>query len=228
MKMLELRHPYIEVQTARGVSCGGGQQFSESAMVRRCGCGIIAALDTLLYLSRWHMVGPVPYFRRFPAEGPVPFHVYTDCVKALSRRYFPMIPYRGINGLLLALGMQAFFHDQHMPFSARWCMISSRLWERIEEMLRQDLPVIMSVGPNLPLIWENHRVRFYVRTPEGRYLPAAAANAHYFTVIGMDETWLRISSWGNLYYLNRREFEDYVNHHSAGFVNNVVYIDKKN
>ena len=75
-------------------------------------------------------------------------------------------------------------------------------------------------------MWGKERASFYVRTPAG-YRPSTGARAHYITVTGMDESWLRISSWGRLYYLNRLEFEQYVKRHSAGFVSNILYIEKK-
>ena len=93
-------------------------------------------------------------------------------------------------------------------------------------MLRQDIPVIMSVGPNFPQIWGKRRVRFYVQSGPDGFTPAAGARQHYFTVTGMDENWLRISSWGRLYYLNRREFEEYVHQYSTGFASNILLVEK--
>ena len=63
--MIGLKHPYISVALSSGESFGGGQQFSKDAMIRRCGCGVIAAADALLYLSRWHSYGAVDYFAGF-------------------------------------------------------------------------------------------------------------------------------------------------------------------
>jgi len=225
--MTELKHPYISVDIHGRNSYGGGQQFSESAMIRRCGCGIIAATDLLLYLSRWHRFGASDYFAGLLAEPPLPFYAYTACLRRISKKYFPMIPYAGINGLMLMSGMERFFRDHGMPYTARWCFLSVPMWDRMSEMLRQDIPVIMSVGPNFPIIWGNRRVRFYIKTIDGAYIPAAGAKAHYFTVTGMDEDWLRISSWGRLYYLNRNEFQEYASRYSLGFTSNILLVEKK-
>lgn len=224
--MLELQHPYISVDVHGKLSYGGGQQFSPDPMVRRCGCGIIAATDLLLYLSKWRARGAVDFFDGL-LDGPIPFPAYTACISRMNRRYFPMIPYSGINGLMLMAGMQRFFREQQMPYSARWCFSPGKLWTRTEDMLRRDIPVIMSVGPNFPKIWGNRRVRFYVRSVEGGFIPAAAARQHYFTVTGMDADWLQISSWGRLYYLNRREFADYIRHDSLDFVSNVLLVKQR-
>ena len=225
--MLSLQHPYISIALPHGKSYGGGQQLSRDAMLRRCGCGVVAAADLLLYLTRWHSHGAVDYFAGLLTDEPVPLPVYDALLRDLSRREFPMIPYAGINGVMLMAGMQLFFRRHGMPYTARWCIAPGRLWERIEEMLGADIPVIMSVGPNFPLIWGDKRVRFYAQTPTGGYVPASRAKAHYFTVTGLDCEWLRISSWGRCYYLRRREFEDYVKHASTTIASNVLLVTRK-
>lgn len=225
--MLSLQHPYISIALPHGKSYGGGQQHAFDAMLRRCGCGVVAAADLLLYLTRWHTHGAVDYFAGLLTDEPVPLPVYNALLRNLSRREFPMIPYAGINGVMLMAGMQLFFRRHGMPYTARWCLASGRLWERIEEMLRADIPVIMSVGPNFPLIWGDKCVRFYALSPAGGYVPASRAKAHYFTVTGLDGEWLRISSWGRRYYLRRREFEDYVKHTSTTIASNILLIARK-
>ena len=225
--MISLQHPYISVLVEAGPSYGGGQQFSDNHMISRCGCGIIAAADTLLYLDRYHLQGKTALFRELSRSSPLSRPAYNDLIQNLRRHYFPVIPYAGINGLMLMAGMQRFFRDYDMPYTARWCASRSKLWLRIEEMLRQDLPVIMSVGPNFPIVWGNKKACFYVNKREEGLVPAANVKAHYFTVTGMDDKWLRISSWGRLYYLNRQEFEAYVREHSAGFISNILYIKNK-
>jgi hypothetical protein len=128
---------------------------------------------------------------------------------------------------MLAAGMQRFFRRYKLPYSCRWCFSYRELWGRIETMLAADLPVIMSVGPNFPFFWKHEKACFYIKTPAGEYQPASGAHAHYFTVTGMDESWLRISSWGRCYYLNRREFEHYARKHSTPVVSNILYIERK-
>lgn len=225
--MIALQHPYIAVALKSGTSCGGGQQHSQNAMIRRCGCGVVAAADLLLYLTRWHAHGAVDCFAGLLEDAPIPLPVYDACIQKLSRGYFPMIPYAGINGVMLMAGMELFFRRHGMPYTARWRFLPGGMWPRIEEMLRSDIPVIMSVGPNFPLIWGKRRVRFYNRSPDGRYLPVSGAKAHYFTVTGLDEDWLRISSWGRCYYLSRREFEDYVRRYSTSIASNILSIEQK-
>lgn len=225
--MFFLLHPYIAVSHNGHISYGGGQQLSEHPMVRRCGCGIVAALDTLLYLYRWHDAGPVPLFAPMREDKPIPASVYDAAVQVLRKNYFPMIPYAGINGVMLAVGMQRFFRRYDLPYSCRWCFSYRELWARIETMLANDFPVILSVGPNFPNLLGDEKACFYARLPSGDFKPASGAHSHYFTVTGMDETWLRISSWGRCYYLNRSEFEHYARRQSIPLVSNLLYIERK-
>ena len=225
--MLELQHPYISVDIHGKLSYGGGQQYSNDPMIRRCGCGIIAATDLLLYLSAWHPHGAIAYFDELLESRPISFPSYTRCISRIHQRYFPMIPYAGINGLMLMAGVQRFLHEQKMPYSARWCFSPGSLWSRTETMLRQDIPVVMSVGPNFPQIWGSRRVGFYIKTGDGSFIPSAGAKQHYFTVTGMDKDWLRISSWGRQYYIFRKDFEEYVHRYSLSFVSNVLLVEEK-
>ena len=107
-----------------------------------------------------------------------------------------------MNGLMLMSGVNRFFQKYHMPYTSRWRFSRFGMWEKIEEMLLDDIPVIMSVGPNFPFFWGKERASFYTRTPTGAYLPASGARAHYFTVTGLDENWLRISSWAGFHAKN--------------------------
>lgn len=225
--MLSLQHPYIAVARDGHRSYGGGQQYSDNNMIRRCGCGIIAATDTLLYLQRYHNHGQIPLLDDCLQEGPLPVSVYHELIFQMRRQYFPLIPYLGVNGLMLAAGMQRFFRHYDLPWNCHWCFSHRELWGRIESMLKEDLPVIMSVGPNFPLIWQNEKACFYVKLPDGTFRPSSGARAHYFTVTGMNDSWLRISSWGRRYYLNRQEFEHYARQHSSPVVSNILYIERK-
>ena len=224
--MLTLQHPYISVDVRGRASFGGGQQHSPDSMVRRCGCGIIAAADLLLYLSRYHTPGVAGFDGLF-AEGPIPLPDYNALILRLHRRYFPVIPCAGISGPMLMAGLLRVFRDRHMPFTARWCFSHERLWARIETQLQHDIPVILAVGPNFPAFWGKKTVRFYRKTDTGAYIPASGARAHFITVTGLDETWMQISSWGRLYYLSRAEFIAYARGESLAPASNILLVERK-
>lgn len=192
--------------------------------MRGYGCGVIAAADLLLYLSRCHEgCAREP----FPAEVELSFPVYRHLADMMNRRFLPIIPGHGINGLGLALGLNGCFVRYKLPFTASWRVSHGKLWSGIEDMLARDIPVILAVGPNFPLVWQKHMLPLYTKNHLGAYIRVGSVKSHYVTVTGMDERWLRVSSWGQCYYIDRREYMLYVKAHSSTIVSNFLYIKEK-
>lgn len=210
--MLTLRRPFPGVQKANTVSYGGSQMWSEKKIIRDCGCGPVAALDLLHYLTDEDTGAPLSLER------------YNNELRLLCRRYLPLIPRSGLNGLTLALGLNRLFRERGLPYHAVWALSGARLWDRIRDMLERDLPVILSIGPNFPAVWQKERLCFYLRTGDGNFVPSASTKSHYVTVTGMDPDWLRISSWGREYFISRREYDDFVKKHSSYLFSNLLYI----
>lgn len=215
--MISLRVPYPTIQHGAALSYGGSQMWAESETIRKCGCGPVAAYDLLMYMTG-----------RQQQRSSVPLDVsdYNRELAQLCRKVFPLIPPFGINGLMLVAGLNYLFKKNALPYHARWMFTGKRLWDRVEEMLQQDIPVILAVGPNFPLVWGKHTVSFYARKRDGSYFPSSAAKAHYVTVTGMDETWLRISSWGQCYYIRKDEYTQYNKEYSTYLFSNIVYIKR--
>ena len=220
--MIELRNPYPEVLMGGTLSYGGNQMQAEGRTMQQCGCGIVAALDLSWYLKRYHSIPATDW-----QLVPTPLREYNEKLALLNRQYFPLIPRLGINGLLLVAGINRMFQKEAISYRAKWVISGNRLWERVREMLLQDLPVIMSVGPNFPAVWQKNRLDFYRRLPSGEYRKAAATTAHYVTATGIDDEWLKISSWGKQYYINRKEYKEYVKKHSTYLFSNIVYLEKR-
>lgn len=194
---------------------------------REVGCGVIAGLDLLLYLSRYHTQLPKTAAMSLSEDGSIPLECYLALVHRLRKSFLPLIPRHGINGLTLALGMNACFIKYHLPFFAVWGVPYSKLWSSMEYMLEQNIPVIFSIGPNFPLVWQKHKLIFYIRSEAGAFIPGPQTHAHYVTVTGMDDEWLQISSWGRKYYIRRTEYLSYVREHSIKLVSNILYVRKK-
>ena len=58
--MLTLRRPYPQVQAGARIGYGGNQMWAENENIRQCGCGPVAALDLLHYLSPDDSRSPLP------------------------------------------------------------------------------------------------------------------------------------------------------------------------
>ncbi len=206
--MPELKRPYPRILSGEAASCGGSQSWFADASFRACGCGVVACADTLLYLRGAETLSREEYI---------------DYVNRL-RRYFPLIPYRGIDGVRLAIGMNACLRRYELPLHAGWCASGERFWDRLAAMLASDVPGIVSVGPNFPRLWGAEKLALHCRTEQGAYVETERAKAHFLTVTGLDGTWMRVSSWGRELYIERAAYERYMRRFSAALLTNLLYL----
>lgn len=216
-----LKNEFISVERDGFLSYGGNQTWSENPVIRKCGCGVIGCLDLLLYLGRYHCAG-----LWLPAEWPVAQKEYDRLCVELSRKYFPLLPPFGTNGVALACGLNGIFRKKHMPFHASWRISEKRLFGTVEAMLDENIPAIISIGTNFPLVWQREGVTFYMKDGTGAVRKAASARAHYVTVTGSDDAWLRLSSWGQEYYMDKAEYKHYIEKHSSSIISNVLYVER--
>lgn len=224
MSDYSLRHPLPAVSDGLRASYGGSQRLSHSSTVKGAGCGLVAACDLFRYLNDHHANCHCELFDDLEVGAPLDIKNYNRLLDRL-RGYFPIIPRLGINGVMLSLGINGFFLRYSYPYIAVWGVSPRNLWTRIGQMLTEDIPVIISVGPNFPLIWQKHKTNLYAERA-GDIKKVSSVKAHFMTVTGMDDKWLTLSSWGRKYYIDRREYEQYVSKHSGSFASNIVYIRK--
>lgn len=221
-----LKNEYIHVVKGSVLSYGGNQLWAYSAAIRRCGCGPVAALDTALYLLRAHG-GKGRLLSALPGEGPIPLAVYNELLGRLCKSHFPLIPPFGINPAVLALGMNRLFSSERIPFTAHVIPATDKTREKIQTCLQADSPALLVIGQNFPFVWQKNRLTFYRRRPDETYAAASGAKAHFVAVTGMEEDWLRISSWGIEYYVNYIEYVRYVREYSARVISGLIYCEKK-
>lgn len=225
--MTELKHPYISVKRNSEISYGGSQTWSDSRVISRCGCGVIGCADVLVYLSRYHLDCKS---NDLPAEllgESIDIEAYNQYLTKLNRMYLPIIPPFGINGIALSVGLELAFRHYKIPMRAHWGVRSGELFKTIDRMLSDDIPVILSVGPNFPRIWQKKNATLYTKRPGELPRASASTHAHFLTVTGIDEEWLRVSSWGRKYYISRAEYADYVRQNSNPLLSSIVNISKE-
>lgn len=223
--MIGLRNPYISVDYSGRPSFGGDQRCCGGKVLQRCGCGVVAALDLLLYLDRWHSDVHIPEFANLCSSSPLPQPAYEQALDRLRQAYFPLFYPFGMNGLALSLGINLFFKRHALPYKARWSVPKAELWQRIGAMLERDLPVIMAVGPNFPRFWQKKGTNFFRLSPEGRYVPSVSVRAHFVTATGLDAEWVELSSWGSKYYMSRTEFMRYTRECSNSLLCSILHIE---
>lgn len=221
----KLLSPLPAVENKSVISYGGSQRLSHSSTLKGAGCGLVAACDLLRYLHDYHPGCSCELFYELEKGTAVDVRNYNRLLDNI-RCYFPIIPKLGINGVMLCLGINAFFLRYKYPYFAVWGINLKNLWSRIEEMLSKDIPVIIGVGPNFPLIWQKHKTNLYADRA-GEIKKVSAVKAHFMTVTAIDEKWLTLSSWGRKYYISRDEYKDYILRHSGSFASNIVYIKSK-
>ncbi len=213
--MTELKYTYTSVSDNGRASYGGNQTKSDSAVIKKCGCGIVAAADLIIYLTSGGK-----------ASSPVSLTQYNEFLRFLNRRYFPLIPKLGMNPIVLTAGLNLYFKNRKMEYSAMWQASGEKLFARIEQQLSDDIPVIMSVGQNFPCIWKKNKLDLYTKSGD-TYIKTASAKAHYVTATGIDENYIRISSWGRELYIEKYEFMSYMKMYSAGVLCNMLKISRK-
>jgi len=220
-----LKHAYISVIGSNYASYGGSQLMSSHKYMRECGCGVVACCDLLLYLCS--ISNPkADIMAYFSGNNQVMLDKYDELLLKMSHGYFPIVPPFGMTGISLAAGLNIFFAINRMNYFAVWDIAKKTIFSNIRNMLSDDIPVILSVGPNFPKFWDGKKITLFRKEPSGEFRPAYLAKAHFVTVTGMDDTWLRISSWGKELYLKRSDFSDYITQYSNFIVSNICLIKK--
>ena len=218
----KLKHEYPGTVRNGKRTVGGNQRHLDSKTLQHCGCGAVAATDLVRYLYLYAESHDSDIFSGVPDGTVLPVPVYDLCVKRMRRRFIPVTYPVGTTGFALAIGLNRYFRCCNLPLKARWGVGKGDIWQEIGRMLRNDLPVILSVGNQFPCFWRKDGAAIYRQA--GDTQKAGQIHSHYVTVLAMDEQWLKISSWGNEYYLSKEEFLRYRTEESLKLLCNIVSI----
>lgn len=225
--MIQLKNTYPGIGQRSHISYGGNQRWLESPVLQRCGCGVVAVLDFVRYLHLYHPGCATAFFTGIENTHSLPRQVYDLCAARMHKGYIPVLWPLGTNGISLAFGLNRYFRRYALPFRARWGLTHQQLWSHMVEMLRQDMPVILSIGNNFPRIWHREKAALYQKTVDETLRESCRVRAHFVTVTGIDEHWMQISSWGRQYWINRREYEEFCRRQSNSMLCNILYITHK-
>ena len=222
-----LSHPLPVIVDGNLRCFGGTQMLLPKKSIRETGCGLISSANLMTYLTRFHGLRD-GLFDRFSQLDLIPLADFNGACMRICRGLLRPLPHMGMTGTAVAAGLNREFRRRGIPYRARWCFRGAPvLWERMAAMLRDDLPVILAIGPNLPRFWRKKKLVLYRRDDRGRFIPAVRTRAHFVTAIALDEEWVTVSSWGRRYYINRREYEDYSKRFSGSWFCNMILLKEK-
>ena len=220
MQHAGLKNSYVSIERGGRTSFGGSQNWF-GGMLEKCGCGIISAADILWYLEN-----------KTSAErtGKVFFDQYEKYVRKL-RKNFLLIPYRGMPGFLMAVCFDIYLRRRHLGYRAHWGTLPGRLQDTVREMLEDDIPVPFCVGPCLHQRFHKNNtcgLKLYEKRGAGtnteEYVWTKTVRSHFMTMTGLDGDRVRISSWGEEYYISLKELADLVRKDGFGLFTNIISI----
>lgn len=232
---LGLRKPYIQVKRNSGELTYGGDQgfFKDGAKgslderKNAMGCGVVAFSDLLLYLGNDSREKVIPenesYVNRINTQ-----EAYREYYNSIYHFLGGVSRKSGISGVKLAARFNRLARREGWKLRARWGLSVGKLYSRVEEMLRRDIPVILCIPMMLLKKDQGDGLTFY-REEEGKLAKACTVSAHYVMVTGIIPkdgiSFFEISSWGKKYYVNWKEYDSLVRTHFLGaFLGNIMYI----
>jgi hypothetical protein len=225
------------------------KRFSKDYILHNYGCGTIATADMFLYFALQNEALRSPETEiALNGAKTVEYTNYQPYVRRINDRYTNTRRIIAVLGPKIAAAINKYAETNGFGYRAswKWTLSYYDMYDVIEEMLSQDLPVILSIGPNIPLLWGKKGVPFYqkceieyqenpdesVSKPYYYKVVQNSVNSHYVTVTGIikdditNAVMLRISSWGKQFYVNYEEYRDYIESFSSTITSSVVRITR--
>lgn len=220
---IQLSDPkYVPVIKGSQIHYGGSQmwfsgndKYSKDYIIRNYGCGTIATADMLLYLAlqRNDFRSPLTEIA-LSEDNTIHYANYDAYVREVHNLYTKTKRFIAVLGPRIALSFNSYARAYHIDYRASWRLTLTYydMYEIIKEMLSQDIPVILSIGPNTPNFWGKNGIFFYQKYkiedieqnhPENKtketdtedkessnryyYVPLKQnVNSHYVVVTGME------------------------------------------
>lgn len=249
-EITKLKTPYVNVEGSFGGNQGWfkpkegvtgvdsrGLSVRKAKTLEGFGCGLIGGSDILL-----HLFG-LPTKTQSKNEVYINRKEYEDYILQMEKKFFHILPKLGISGVLLAFNINIYFllnrrkikEKTGSTYFARWAVLPRNIIPKIKEMLSNDIPVIIAIGPGF---FRKNKLNFYNKQenkPSLIFKPVTKTKDHYVTVTGVEEypttdgtkIMLEISSWGRKYYVNYNEYLEYVRKNDNFYFSNILYIKKK-
>ena len=235
-KILGLSKEYIEVKRKESgeKTFGGDQNFfgisnasKQDKLKQNCGCGIVAFSDLLLYMGKednqYLLSENKSYVNQILSEEDYKRYYNTiyDFMGGIKGKV-------GISGIKIQRSFNRLARREKWPLRAKWGLNGKKLNFRIEEMLRQDIPVICCIPMILLKKDRNDYLQLY-RFEEEKLIKATCTRAHYVTITGInvieEDMYYEVSSWGKRFYISTKEYNYFMRKHFLGtLLGNILYI----
>lgn len=232
------------------ISYGGAQDWfanldePHNNEIDEWGCGLISGADILLYLAKGNLKYSSSKYRTPDTDkvkyiddsGYIEYGSYMEYLSYMEQMYFPInqknliyntFEIKGIDGLSIQNGMNRYMDIHNIHLDAQWGMSKSKILPRIEEMLQNDIPVMLSGDATE----KNTFVNLYRWNEKAQnYEQVVSFSSHYVTVTGLTiddighKTWLEVSSWGRKYFIDYNEYISFMTENSNRIVTNILYI----
>lgn len=255
--IIELSKPeYVPVIKDSDTFYGGSQMwfpdknwYSKDYILHNYGCGTIATADMFLYLALQNedMQSPETAIT-LQGDRQVKYENYDPYVRIINNHYTKTHRFIAVLGPKIASAINSYSDHNGLGLRAgwKWKLTYYDMYDMIEEMLKQDIPVILAIGPNSPNLWGKKGIPFYERReidyqdeqssenkkPYYYKVVKQGINGHYVTVTGIikddvaGRIMLRISSWGKQYYINYEEYRDYADTVGSTWTSSIVQVKK--
>lgn len=220
------------------------------------GCGVVAITDLFLYWAMTRVEAKESFVSKYIGEHYVILKEdYMKLLEEIRNRYAFIFGKAGTFGFELALGINRYNKDNQLPFVARLNMgfNSVTMLRQIEDSLKMNQPIILMIGkanPNFLRWGDKIGIPFYkqirnIRSAKisergafARYeLAKEGVGGHFVTITGMlidekanyahEHIMLRISSWGEEYYISYHHLRTYIHSISSPYLSALITIDEK-
>ena len=232
----QLKQPFISIEGSYGGDQGWyntSDELSTDYIISKYGCGLISISDVILYVSNsMGIQSPAGNFINTDELNNIPKEEYMNYIRYMDEFYFDLIRGVGLNGISMEWDFNFLCWSNNIELTADWNTDALLTQDIILEMLDNDIPVTLAIGPD-----DEFGVDFYndlcFTTNDSYYLENKGkefVEDHYVTVTGAienrikDNVILEISSWGEKYYIDFDEYEVFVAQHSNYIFSNVLYI----
>jgi hypothetical protein len=226
MKAQELAREYIQIKDDNGkvIGCGFNQSWLSNTDLKglsnQC-CGMISAIDCGLYLANKTSISKHDYLQLCRT-----FSNTIVFTKLFTKEFFGTISI----GILPFQICRYINSMRSIHMKAKWNGIHGHrnMLSTMEEML----------GNNIPVIWGlyryNHRITLYsYDSINDAYKATASTNSHYVNAIAIihndtqiHNTMIKVSSWGQIFYIDYDEYLAYVGKSIISkFCSNIVVIN---